>query len=352
MKTVSFKSMIGGLLVSLALLITVNTVQAKTYKLTFATNTPPSNWRGENEKLFLEEVEKFTKGKVKITAYWGGSLLKGKEILKGVKNQITSMGFVNIAYNPKRLMAHSAMMLSTKGPKKYENMIAVFDRWYEEIPELNAELKRFKQKVVYQYAVTPIGVTFTKPVNSLADFKDRKVRTSIRWVMNILKSLGAVPVSVPWSDTYMALQTNAIEGVATQYDAIRRGKLDEVAPYIYLLEDVWLPFPFTITINERVWNRLPKEIQGQIKQAALSARKKAALKYKTFYAGLRETHKKMGVTVVTASAQDTELWVGNPAVQESIQTWIKESKAAGMKNPAAVWDKMEKIVQEVTATEL
>ena len=79
--------------------------------LTYATNTAPTGLRGVAEKMFVDEIEKQTNGEVKVRAFWGESLLKGKEILKGVQDGVADMGHVNINYYPKRLLLNSGIML-------------------------------------------------------------------------------------------------------------------------------------------------------------------------------------------------------------------------------------------------
>ncbi|KIX14458.1 TRAP transporter substrate-binding protein [Dethiosulfatarculus sandiegensis] len=217
--------------------------QAKALTLTYATNTTPTGLRGEAEKMFLDEIEKQTNGKVKVRPYWGQSLLKGKEILKGIKDGVVDMGHINVNYYPKRLTLNSAVILVQQGPVKYENKMWVYDNIFREVPALTQEYAKFKQQIIYNYSVLPVGVCFTQPVKSLADFKGKRVRAASRWSLAMLKGPGATPVSIPWGDCYMALQTNAVEGVYTNYDSINRSKLDEVAPNVFVMREIWVSTP-------------------------------------------------------------------------------------------------------------
>jgi TRAP-type C4-dicarboxylate transport system substrate-binding protein len=322
------------------------TALAKKITLTYATNTSPTGLRGEAEKMFLDEIERHTQGKVKIRPYWGQSLLKGKEILKGVKDGVVDMGHVNINYYPKRLVLNGAVVLVQQGPVKYENKMWVYDTIFKNVPALNQEFAKFKQEIIYTYSVLPVGICFTKPVKSLQDFKGRRVRAASRWALAMLKGTGATPVSIPWGDCYMALQTNAVEGVYTNYDSINRAKLDEVAPTVFVMKEHWLSTPYLITVNSRKWKALPQDVKTGIKKAAASARAKFAKNYASWFDKIVDIEKGMKCDVVFASPADIKTWVNLPQVGEIEQQWIKEAKAAGVADAEAVLQKVKSIVSQ------
>ena len=98
---------IMSLLLILCVFVGASIASEETIKLTLADNTPPTGLRGEGVKLFLEEIEKQTNGRVQIDVFWAESLMKGKEILKGVKDGIVDIGFINTAYYPGQLVVDS-----------------------------------------------------------------------------------------------------------------------------------------------------------------------------------------------------------------------------------------------------
>ncbi len=321
--------------------------EAKTMTLTYATNTAPTGLRGIAEKGFLDEIERLSEGKIKIRAYWGQSLLKGKEILKGVKDGTVNMGHVNINYYPNRLVKNSAITLMQRGPVKYENRMWVYDTMYETIPKLTDEITKYNQKIIYQYSVSPFAGTFNKPVTSLADYKGLRIRASSRWTLSVLKGTGAIPVSVPWGDCYMALQTNAIEGVFTNLDAIHRVKLDEVAPNLLVFKELWVANPYLITVNLKKWNKLPKETQEIIEKAAINSRKNFAITYRKMFGEIIAAQKKAGYKVAFAQKEDIDAWMNLKEVQEIKAQWIREvNQASGKTDAADVLNKIENIVVE------
>jgi TRAP-type C4-dicarboxylate transport system substrate-binding protein len=318
---------------------------SKKFTLTFATNTAPVDYRGTVEKLWIEEIEKHTKGMVKIQPYWGESLLKGKEILKGVQDNVTNFGQVNINYYPKRLLTNSAIVLFQEGPQKFENILWIYHKMYNEIPAMNGEFEKFNQKPIFAYTVLPTATCFTQPVKTLDDFKGKRIRAASRWALAVLKGTGATPVSVPWGDCYMALQTKSIEGVYTNYDSLHRTKLYEPAPYVYVTKQLWMPTPYLININLSTWKKLPKDIQDQISQAGKAAENRVADLYAKWFDKIVQEERKLGCTVTIATDKEIDQWTSMPEVKQIQDQWLTEVKKAGLKDAEKVLRQVEEIVK-------
>ena len=338
--TIGFRIVLALLVVA----VTATVAPAKTYKLTLADSTAPVGLRGIGVKIFVEEIEKHTKGNVKIQVYWGGSLLKAKEILNGIKDGIVDMGYVNPNYYPKQMMVSGAFAIFPKGPSKFRNMSWYFFQCFDHIPAIHEELKELKLKPIYVNTVLSPSVVSTKPFTKFEDFKGKRIRAASRWWLAQLKAAGAVPVSVPWGDCYMALQTGTIDGVYTNIDGEHRTKLDEVAPNVYTCKELWVGVPFFYAINSDKWARLPKEIQDQMMAAGESAAKRFEDLFESEWERTIAEQKKMGCKITHASAEDIAKWVNMPVHKELQGVWIKESSAAGIKNAEDVIAKMEELL--------
>lgn len=321
-------------------------LMAKTITLTFATNNPPTGLKGDAEQIFIEELEKASNGMIKVKPFWAGSLLNIKEMLKGISDGIVDMGYVNVAYYPKKLTLNSGILLVDQGPVGYTNKINAFKRIYNEIPELTAEIEKFNQKIVYTYTMSPVGWCFNTPVKSISEIQGLKVRTSSRWAMNTLKDLGASPVSLPFRDLYVSLQTNSIQGVVTNLDSIHRAKLHEVAPNILMTDKLWAPIAYFININQKKWNKLPDDMKAAFKQAAINSEKRFTEKYIEWIEIIRTDMEKAGCTITEASQSDYDLWLNSPAQQANVQAWIQAVSKAGISDAESVLQKMQKIAQE------
>lgn len=320
---------------------------SETIPLTYATNTGPAGLRGTAEKGFVEEVERLGKDKVRIKVHWRQSYLKDKEILEGVKEGTVDMGHVNINYYPDRLLVNSGITLFQQGPDDYEDRMRAYDRIYDKIPELNSEFEQYNQKIIYSYSVLPFAGCFTREATSFNDFKDRRIRTASRWLLRIIKGTGAIPVSIPWADCYLALKTNALEGVYTNLDAIHRTRLDEVASNILIFKELWSPTPFHVTMNLDTWNRLPKDVQQIFILAAQNARQQFSQQYAVLFDKTVSEQKKAGIKVAFASKIDIDKWLSMAEIEKVKSQWVKEvNLVKGSSNAQDILDKIEQIVAE------
>ena len=320
--------------------------QAQATTLTFATNTAPNNLRGIAETIFLEELAAQSDGEIEVIPYWGSSLMDGREILGGVRDGVADMGFVNINYYPNRLLLNSSFMLFPRGPVSYEDRMTVFRSAYEDIPELADEMSEEGVKIVYLYGVMPFAGTFTSEISSLEEFAGKRIRASSRWYLNLLDAAGATPVSVPWSECYQALQTGAIDSVFTNLDGIHRSSLDEVAPNVFIMNQLWLPTPFLITINEAKWESLSDAEKEAFVKAWDSAEAKFAEQYGAMFDDVVAAQKEAGYTVTFATDEEADAFASLPQVATNRETWIGEAKDAGATDPEATLTKLRTLIDD------
>ncbi len=322
---------------------------AKPITLTLADSTAPVGLRGEGVKILVEEIEKQTNGQVKIHVHWGNSLLKAKEILGGIQNGIVDVGFVNPNYYPKQMIVSGAFSLFPQGPKAFSNMAWFYEQCFNNIPQLKAEFEKLKLKPIYTNTVLPVSIVSTQPFTKFEDFKGKRIRAASRWWLGQLKGAGAVPVSIPWGDCYMALQTGSIEGVYTNRDGEHRTKLDEVAKHVYTCRELWVGAPFIYAMKTDKWNALSKEIQDQITAAGNSAAKRFQDLYESEWAKTEAAQKEMGCTITAASAGDIEKWVTMPVIKELQDEWVKETGDAGVSHPEQVIAEMNAFLEQAIA---
>jgi len=220
-------------------------LQAQTINIKYSDHDPPGGMRTKFIKeVWLDEIVKQTGGKVKIQDFWGGALMSSKEILKGIGDGVAQMGFFYPGHYPTELVSFTILKLFPRGPAKFENMAWLYHKMVEEIPEFGAEMKKANQMTLVYTAGLPGAFTSKKALAKLDDIKAQKWRAGDKWALKFLRNAGATPVSVPWGDVYMALQTGTIDGCFTNYDGLHMMKFDEVAPNLLVSKELWYAMPF------------------------------------------------------------------------------------------------------------
>ena len=333
----------------MAALIFTTQSPAATYTFTYATHATPDSFRGRAESLFLEEVERITNGEVKFNIFWGESLMAGKEILKGVADGVVDTGIVNINFFPKQLLYNNALNTIQESAGNYKSLITFFNRALRDIPEVGKEFSSFNNEIMYVYGVMHYAYVSTKPIAKLEDLKGLKARSASRWQLNLLKELGAQPVSVPWSDCTMALQTNVIDAVYANIDAINMVKMEDAAPNVFIFEEFFPTTPYIITMNSKKFKSLPADLQTKFKEAGKLAQGKLITEFDKWNNSIRENQKKGKYKIKSASPSDYAKWLSLPGIEGNKKQWVKEATDSGAANAQVTLDAIYKIFYEAKA---
>ncbi len=319
---------------------------AKPVTLRLSTHHPADVSRSVGSRLLKEEIEKATNGMVKIDIYYSESLAKGREVLDAVKQRVVDIGDVNPAYYPGQLPLHSGILAFTKVPPRYSQKVEVMANAYAKYPQFRQEIENYNQKILWQYFPGSLNLSSTTLVESIDDFKGLKIRASSEVYLRMLKDLGAIPVSVPFTDVYMALQTGTIDGVFTNIEAMTGQKFWEPAPYSFTSEDLGLWLPFTFTINKDTWDKLSPEIQQQIETATARVSERYGPMFDQAYADEVATFTKYGKSLLMASARDVEIWQNVPILETIKKELAARAKEAGIANGQQFVDDFERFIDE------
>jgi len=119
--------------------------------------------------------------------------------------------------------------------------------------------KNFNAKVLTLWPFGPQILFCNKPISSTKDFDGKKVRTFTASMADLAEGLGASPVTLAFSEVYLALQRGVADCGITAASAGNSGKWPEVTNYL-------LPLAFSNSmqghfINLDVWNEFSEEQQ-------------------------------------------------------------------------------------------
>jgi TRAP-type C4-dicarboxylate transport system substrate-binding protein len=340
---------VAGLLFVFSCLGSASTAQAT--ELTFVDYDTPTSLSGFIGTAIKEEIGRHTDGEVTVKIFWGTSLLKGPESLEGVQDGVIDMGIINPNYYPNKLPMNGVYAVFPQGPKSYESLAWLYKVIFDRVPELKQELLENNQVPLLAFSVMPKTVASTKPIASIADFKGKKMRAANRWALSQLEAAGAIPVSVPWSDCYMALETGTIDAVYTNHDSVHAAKLDEVGPNVFLLPQLWSGTKFMITINKDRWDGFSPETREQIMTAMNVVNERYGKEFEKKWQDVVDEMVEIGYTVNQATDEEIAEFVNLPAMAEIQEVWITEREKEGVKDARAIFEKVKTTVEEALARE-
>jgi TRAP-type C4-dicarboxylate transport system substrate-binding protein len=106
-----------------------------------------------------------------------------------------------------------------------------------------------------------------KPITTLEDFKGRKIRTTSPEQSELVKRLGAVPVSIPAPEVPSAAQRGVMEGVITAGFNLLGAKWYDFTEWAYL-PNIHIGGPAYILVNKQALAALPAEHRKALQEAA------------------------------------------------------------------------------------
>ncbi len=109
-----------------------------------------------------------------------------------------------------------------------------------------------------------------KPVKNIADIKGMKMRVPGGPVSaRVWKEFGTLPVSLPWTELYTALQTGVVDACESTVPGYRSSKLYEVAKHHAKTEHEFMVSIFLL--SEKTYQKMPANYQTLVRQTVAEA---------------------------------------------------------------------------------
>lgn len=110
-----------------------------------------------------------------------------------------------------------------------------------------------------------------QPVAKLEDLNGIKLRVMQNDVfLNSFKTLGANAIPLPFSELFTALETKTVDGQENPYNTILSSKFYEVQKYLTVTNHVYSPW--IVTVSKKWWDGLSKDEQKVLMDAAKKSR--------------------------------------------------------------------------------
>jgi TRAP-type C4-dicarboxylate transport system substrate-binding protein len=298
--------------------------QAQT-TLTFSSWVPPTHHLTLWQQNWAADLEKATGGRIKTQ-----SLPKAPAAAPGtfdaVRDGLMDFSYVTASYTPARHILPLMAELPGAGATAEINAVAYSRIHWKHFQKLG-EYRGVKLLAVWTHGP---GQMFTKkPLKSLAEFKNQKIRTGGGIAEAVANALGASAFVKPAPESYELLNSGVADGVFFPFESIVSFKLDKVIGQATVFPGGLYSSSFGFFMNEDKWNKLSKQDQDIIEKMSgeAAARSNGKSWDNADKVGL-DALKAAGANIVTASpAMIAE------AKQRSgpiIEDWIQKASAKGI----------------------
>jgi len=224
--------------------------------------------KGQAAEHFKQQLEKRTKGRVKVEVFANSTLYKDKEELEALQ-----MGSVH-------MLAPVAGKFGPAGVKEFE----VFDLPYifpnEEAlhrvtrgPIGASLLKKLEPRGMVGLSYWDAGfrvLSSNKPIRTPEDARGQKIRINSSKVNQaIIKAIGGLPQTMAFSEVYQALQTGVVDGADGNLSNLYTQKQYEVQKNITLTRHTYSGY--VVVMNKAFWEKLPADVKTDVTAAMKDA---------------------------------------------------------------------------------
>lgn len=260
--------------------------------------------KGKAAGFFAKRAAELTKGRVKVEVYANSTLYKDKEEMEALQ------------FGAVQMLAPSLAKFGPLGVREFE----VFDLPY--IFDGYADLHKVTQGPVGKQLLAKLepkgvmGLAFwdngfksfsaNTPIRTPADLKGKKMRIQSSKVLEEeMRTLGAIPQVMAFSEVYQALQTGVVDGTENPISNLYTQKMHEVQKHLTLTEHGYLGY--AVITNKKFWDGLPGDVRSELEQALKEATDYANKIAKDENDAALEAVKKAGKTIVYVPTPEERL---------------------------------------------
>lgn len=277
--------------------------QAKT--LRFQCVYPETAYAGQTTTYFADQVNKMTKGKLKIKVFWPGQLVKSREALESLKSGMIDGYSGSFLYFTGVFPEVNVQWLPFNWSSPAEAKDILLNKGYHKV--FAEAMSKHGVTFLGSISVATMGLMTKFPVNNLADLQGKKIRAFGLEAL-IVQALGAAAAAIPGAEQYMALQRGTVDGTDYPWYTLKKYKLYEVLNYVSS-PAYHTPGVIELAINTKVFNSLPKDQQEAVKKAALMAMNRSFDMSPTWDKEAIEFAAKKDVKIIELSKDELNLWI-------------------------------------------
>ncbi|MEF7617522.1 TRAP transporter substrate-binding protein [Aquincola sp. MAHUQ-54] len=225
--------------------------------------------QGRAAKVFVDEVNKRSGGKMKVRAIGAAALGPDTQMQQALIGGAQEMMVGSTA----TLVGITKEMALWDTPFLFNNVKeadAVLDG-----PIGQKVMDKLQEKGLVGLVYWENGfrnlTNSKRPVTKMEDLNGIKLRVMQNNVyLDSFKMLGANAIPLPFSELFSALETNTVDGQENPFNTVLSSKFYEVQKYLSITNHVYSPW--IVTVSKKWWDGLSKDEQKVLRDAAVASR--------------------------------------------------------------------------------
>ncbi len=235
--------------------------QAQT-KWDMPTPYPDGNFHTRNVIQFAADVDKATKGSLKIAVHSAGSLIKHTEIKRAVRQSTAPIGEMleSLAANEAPVYGLDSVPFLATGYDASKKLYAA------QKPYLEKQLASEGLMLLYSVPWPPQGLYAKRDLAKVEDLKGLKFRTYNPMIGRIASLVGAIPTQIEVPDLPTAFATGRVDVMVTSASTGVDTKAQDYLTH-YIDTQAWLPRNIVI-VNKAAFDKLTAAEKKAVTDAA------------------------------------------------------------------------------------
>lgn len=294
---------------------------------------------------WFQEIAKATDGEIKIAYFNPNTLTPLADHYDSTISGMIGIGANDCSRNPGKFNLSTVLELPGLAPSA-ECGSLVFWELYKKYPELQKEYEQVRILWLWASAAYQLHTT-KKQVKTLDDLKGLKIIAWNRTSVGILNALGANPIQVPPTDSYLALERGMADGVFCPLAPIISFKISDAAKYTTVC-DLFLN-GFWAGMSQDLWGSLSPKAQEAIQSTTGEAMARTCgVTLDQGAVGDAEKLTKNGHTFYVVPDAERANWI--KAALPLQDKWVKDMEALGYKNARAIMEDAFRLSEQYAKT--
>jgi TRAP-type transport system periplasmic protein len=225
---------------------------------------------GAGVKRMQEVLNAKTGGKLKMTAFWGGSAGGDLQATQALRAGTQEM-----------VVSSSSPLVGIVKELGVFDLPFLFGNEKEVDAVLDGTAGQFFNKKLEEAGLVNLAywengfrnlTNSKKPVNKVEDFDGIKVRVMQNNIfLDTFKTLGTNAVPMAFGEVFTALETKTIDGQENPFVTINTSKFFEVQKFLSVTRHAYTPF--LVLYSKKMWDTLTPQEQAVLREAAIEGQK-------------------------------------------------------------------------------
>ncbi len=225
--------------------------------------------QGRATKLFVDEVDKLSGGKMKIRAFaaaaLGSDVQMQQALIGGAQEMMVGSTATLVGITKEMALWDTPFLVNNA-----KEADALLDGPVGQKVKAKLDEKGLIGLVYWENGFRNL-TNNKRAVNKLEDLDGIKLRVMQNNVfLESFKTLGANAIPLPFSELFSALETKTVDGQENPFNTILSSKFFEVQKYLTVTNHVYSPW--IVLVSKKYWDGLSKDEQKVLMDAAAKSR--------------------------------------------------------------------------------